>query len=59
MWLMVAFVVVVFLEVIAVGVGFILNISIGGDLGDAIIHYAVITGGTFAAIFLGFLLFIA
>ena len=57
--LIVLFVIVAFLEVVAVCVGFILNISIGGELGNAIIHYAVIVGGVVAAIFLGFLLFFA
>lgn len=59
MWLMVLFVVVAFLEVVAVGVGFILNASMGGELGHTIIHYAVIIGGIVAGLFLGFLLFFA
>ena len=59
MWLMVLFVVVAFLEVVAVGVGLILNASMGGELGHTIIHYAVISGGIVAGFFLGFLLFFA
>ena len=59
MWLMVAFVIAAFLEVVAVGVGLILNASIGGELGHTIILYAVIIGGIFAAIWLGFMLFFA
>ena len=59
MWLMVLFVVVAFLEVVAVGVGLILNASMGGELGHTIIHYAVIIGGIVAGLFLGFLLFFA
>ena len=59
MWLMVLFVIVAFLEVVAVGVGLILNASIGGELGHTIIHYAVIIGGIVAGLFLGFLLFFA
>lgn len=59
MWLMVAFVIAAFLEVVAVGVGLILNASIGGELGHTIIHYAVIIGGIFAALWLGFMLFFA
>ena len=59
MWLMVAFCIAAFLEVVAVGVGLILNASIGGELGHTIIHYAVIIGGIFAAIWLGFMLFFA
>ena len=59
MWLMVLFVVVAFLEVVAVGVGLILNASMGGELGHTIIHYAVISGGIVAGLFLGFLLFFA
>ena len=59
MWLMVIFVVVAFLEVVAVGVGLILNASMGGELGHTIIHYAVIIGGIVAGLFLGFLLFFA
>ena len=59
MWLMVLFVIVAFLEVVAVGVGLILNASMGGELGHTIIHYAVIIGGIFAGLFLGFLLFFA
>ena len=57
MWLMVAFCVAAFLEVVAIGVGLILNASIGGELGHTIIHYAVIIGGIFAALWLGFMLF--
>ena len=59
LWLMVAFCVVAFLEVVAVGVGLILNASIGGELGHTIIHYAVLIGGVFAALWLGFMLFFA
>ena len=59
MWLMVAFCIAAFLEVVAVGVGLILNASIGGELGHTIIHYAVIVGGIFAALWLGFMLFFA
>ena len=59
MWLMVLFVVAAFLEIVAVGVGLILNASLGGELGHTIIHYAVIVGGVFAGLFLGFLLFFA
>ena len=59
MWLMVAFCIVAFLEVVAVGVGLVLNASIGGELGHTIIHYAVIVGGIFAALWLGFMLFFA
>ncbi len=59
MWLMVMFVAVAFLEVVAVGVGLILNASMGGELGHTIIHYAVIIGGVVAGLFLGFLLFFA
>lgn len=59
MWLMVMFVAVAFLEVVAVGVGLILNASMGGELGHTIIHYAVIIGGIVAGLFLGFLLFFA
>ena len=59
MWLMVIFVAVAFLEVVAVGVGLILNASMGGELGHTIIHYAVIIGGVVAGLFLGFLLFFA
>ena len=59
MWLMVAFCIAAFLEVVAVGVGLILNASIGGELGHTIIHYAVIIGGIFAALWLGFMLFFA
>ena len=58
MWLMVLFVVVAFLEVVAVGVGLILNASMGGELGHTIIHYAVIIGGIVAGL-LGFMLFFA
>ena len=59
MWLMVLFVIVAFLEVVAVGVGLILNASMGGELGHTIIQYAVIIGGIVAGLFLGFLLFLA
>ena len=59
MWLMVAFCIAAFLEVVAVGVGLVLNASIGGELGHTIIHYAVIVGGIFAALWLGFMLFFA
>ena len=59
MWLMVAFCIVAFLEVVAVGVGLVLNASIDGELGHTIIHYAVIVGGIFAALWLGFMLFFA
>lgn len=59
MWLMVAFCVAAFLEIVAIGVGLILNASIGGELGYTIIHYAVIIGGIFAALWLGFMLFFA
>ena len=59
MWLMVAFCIAAFLEVVAVGVGLILNASIGGELGHTIIHYAVLVGGIFAALWLGFMLFFA
>lgn len=56
---MVAFCIAAFLEVVAVGVGLILNASIGGELGHTIIHYAVLVGGIFAALWLGFMLFFA
>lgn len=59
MWLMMAFVVAAFLEIVAVGVGLILNASMGGELGHTIIQYAVYIGGAVAAVFLGFLLFFA
>ena len=59
MWLMIAFVVAAFLEIVAVGVGLILNASMGGELGHTIIQYAVYIGGAVAAVFLGFLLFFA
>jgi len=59
MWLMVAFCIAAFLEVVAVGVGLVLNASIGGELGHTIIHYAVIIGGIFAALWLSFMLFFA
>lgn len=59
MWLAVLFVVAAFLEVVAIGVGLILNASIGGELGHTIIQYAMYAGGIFAALFLGFLLFFA
>lgn len=59
MWLMVACFIAIFLEIVAIGVGLILNASIGGELGHTIIHYAVIIGGIFAAIWLGFMLFFA
>ena len=59
MWLMVAFCVEAFLEVVAVGGGLILNASRGGELGHTIIHYAVLIGGIFAALWLGFMLFFA
>lgn len=59
MRLMVLFFVAAFLEVVAVGVGLILNASMGGELGHTIIHYAVIVGGVFAGLLLGFLLFFA
>lgn len=59
MWLMVAFCIAAFLEVVAIGVGLILNASIGGELGHTIIHYSVIIGGIFAALWLGFMLFFA
>lgn len=59
MWLMVAFCIAAFLEIVAIGVGLILNASIGGELGHTIIHYAVIVGGIFAALWLGFMLFFA
>ena len=59
MWLMVLFVIVAFLEVVAVGVGLVFNASMGGELGHTIIQYAVIIGGIVAGLFLGFLLFFA
>ena len=59
MWRLVAFCIIAFLEIVAVGEGLILNASIGGELGHAIIHYAVLIGGIFAAIWLGFMLFFA
>ncbi len=59
MWLMVTFVIAAFLEIVAIGVGFILNASMGGELGHTIIQYALYIGGAFAALFLGFLLFFA
>lgn len=59
MWLMVAFCIAAFLEVVAVGVGLILNASIGGELGNTIIHYAVIVGGIIGTLWLGFILFFA
>lgn len=59
MWLMVACFIAIFLEIVAIGVGLILNASIGGELGHTIIHYAVIIGGIFAALWLGFMLFFA
>ena len=59
MWLLVVFVIVAILEVVTVGVGLILNASMGGELGHTIIQYAVYIGGAVAAVFLGFLLFFA
>jgi heme/copper-type cytochrome/quinol oxidase subunit 2 len=59
MWLMVLFVIAAFLEVVAIGVGLILNTTMDGELGHTIIQYAVYIGGVFAALFLGFLLFFA
>lgn len=59
MWLMVLFVVVAFLEIVAIGVGLILNASMGGELGHTIIRIAIYVGGAVAALFLGFLLFFA
>jgi hypothetical protein len=59
LWLMVAFCIAAFLEIVAIGVGLILNASIGGELGHMIIHYAMIIGGFFAALWLGFMLFFA
>lgn len=59
MWLTVAFVIAAFFEIVAVGVGIILNASMGGELCHPIIQYAVYIGGVFAALFLGFLLFFA
>ena len=59
MWLMVACFIAIFLEIVAIVVGLILNASIGGELGHTIIHYAVIIGGIFAALWLGFMLFFA
>lgn len=58
MWLMLLFVVAAFLEVVAVGVGLILYLSLGGELGHTIIQVAVIAGGVFAALFLGALFFL-
>ena len=52
MWLMVVFVITTFLEIVAVGVGLVLNYTIGGELGTTIIHYAVIIGGIVAGLFL-------
>ena len=57
MWLLVLFVAVALLEIVAVGVGLILNASMGGELGHTIIHFAVIAGVIVAGILLGFLLF--
>ena len=48
-----------FLGVVTVGVGLILNASMGGELGHTIIHYAVIIGGIVAGLWLGFMLFFA
>ena len=59
MWLMVAFCIAAFLAVVVIGVGLILNASIGGELGHTIIHYAVIISGIFAMLWLGFMLFFA
>ena len=59
MWLLVAFCIALFLEVVVIGVGLILNASIDGELGHTIIHYAVLIGGFFAALWLGFMLFFA
>ena len=59
MWVMVIFVITVFLEVVAVGVGVVLNYTIGGELGTTIIHYAVIIGGIVALLFFASLLFSA
>ena len=59
MWLMVLFVVVAFLEIVAIGVGLILNASMGGELGHTIIRIAIYIGGAVSALFLGFLLFFA
>ena len=51
MWLMVLFVITAFLEIVAVGVGLVLNYTIGGELGTTIIHYAAIIGGIVAGLF--------
>lgn len=59
MWVMVIFVITVFLEVVAVGVGLVLNYTIGGELGTTIIHYAVLIGGIVALLFFAALLFSA
>jgi len=53
MWIMVIFVITVFLEIVAVGVGLVLNYTIGGELGTTIIHYAVIIGGIVSLLFFG------
>ena len=50
---------VAILAVIAVGVGLILNASMGGELGHTIIRYAVYIGAGTATQFLGFLVFFA
>lgn len=57
--ILVAWVIVIFLSLLAIGVGIVLNLSIGGELGHTIIHYALIVAGIFAALFLGYLLFLS
>ena len=58
-WLMAFYIIVAILAVIAVGVGLILNASMGGELGHTIIRYAVYIGAGTATLFLGFLVFFA
>lgn len=58
-WLMAFYLIVAILAVIAVGVGLILNASMGGELGHTIIRYAVYIGAGTATLFLGFLVFFA
>lgn len=58
-WLMAFYIIVAILAVIAVGVGLILNASMGGELGHTIIRYAVYIGAGTATLFLGSLVFFA
>lgn len=57
-WLLVAFVVILFLAIVAVGVGFILSRS-GEDIGEIITNIAIYCAGGISFIMLAYFMFFA